>query len=429
MSLYASWQFALGLLVVMPIFTVAAILEMVLFTGSESKVRGVLDPVMTFVNEAVSGIREVKAFAMEKRVTENVRNRMKESMEKEMRKQALIQGMTQALVQAVQMSFYAFAFWLGARLIEDGEITFKKMNVALWALAFAASGLGTAASFFGDQGKANAAKSRIFELIDRVPKIQSKPFDKMIVPKEFTVEHNGLKGDIEFQNVKFAYPTRLAATVFQNLSMKIHAGSTVAFVGSSGSGKSTVVALLERFYDPLSGTITLDGKVKADEIDLKWLRSQISMVGQEPRLFNTTVFENIAYSNPDDVTIDDVKRAAKAAHCDFIDSLEHGYDTVVGENGSKLSGGQKQRIAIARAILNQPKILLLDEATSALDNESEKIVQESLYEIMKSSTCTTVVIAHKLSTIVNADCIFVIDNEGSGSRVVEYVMFERNVRA
>ena len=126
MSLYASWQFALGLLVVMPIFTVAAILEMVLFTGSETKVRGVLDPVMTFVNEAVSGIREVKAFAMEKRVTENVRNKMKESMEKEMRKQALIQGLTQGLVQAVQMSFYAFAFWLGAKLIEDGEITFKK---------------------------------------------------------------------------------------------------------------------------------------------------------------------------------------------------------------------------------------------------------------------------------------------------------------
>ena len=328
MSLYASWQFALGLLVVMPIFTVAAILEMVLFTGSETKVRGVLDPVMTFVNEAVSGIREVKAFAMEKRVTENVRKKMKESMEKEMRKQALIQGLTQGLVQAVQMSFYAFAFWLGAKLIEDGEITFKKMNVALWALAFAASGLGTAASFFGDQGKANAAKSRIFELIDRVPKIQSKPFDKMVVPTEFSAEH-GLKGDIEFQNVKFAYPTRLAATVFQNLSMKIHAGSTVAFVGSSGSGKSTVVALLERFYDPLSGTVTLDGKAEIDKIDLKWLRSQISMVGQEPRLFNTTVFENIAYSNPDDVTIDDVKRAAKAAHCDFIDSLEHGYDTVV----------------------------------------------------------------------------------------------------
>lgn len=342
MSLYASWQFSLGLLVVMPIFTVAAILEMVLFTGSESKIRGVLDPVMSFVNEAVSGIREVKAFAMENRVTKNVRDKMKESMEKEMTKQALIQGCTQGLVQAVQMSFYAFAFWLGARLIENGDITFKKMNVALWALAFAASGLGTAASFFGDQGKANAAKSRIFELIDRVPKIESKPFDKMVVPNEFA--SSTCKGDIEFQNVKFAYPTRLGATVFESLSLKIPSGSTVAFVGSSGSGKSTVVALLERFYDPLSGTINLDGKIKIDEIDLKWLRSQISMVGQEPRLFNTTVFENIAYSNPDDVMIDDVKRAAKAAHCDFIDSLEDGYDTVVGENGSKLSGGQKQRV-------------------------------------------------------------------------------------
>jgi ATP-binding cassette, subfamily B (MDR/TAP), member 1 len=401
----------------MPIFTVAAVFEMMLFTNSETKVRGILDPVMTFVNEAVNGIREVKAFALENRVTQNVRDKIKASLEKEMLKQALAQGLTQGGVQAVQLSFYAFAFWLGAKLIEDGDITFKKMNTALWALAFAASGLGTAASFFGDQGKANAAKSRIFELIDRVPPIETKPFEKMITPKKFV--NQSCRGDIEFQNIKFAYPTRLGATVFKSLNFKINAGSTVAFVGSSGSGKSTVVALLERFYDPLSGTISLDGDMNIDNIDLKWLRSHISMVGQEPRLFNTTVFENIAYSNPDNVTIDQVKRAARAAHCDFIDSLEQGYDTVVGENGSKLSGGQKQRVAIARAILNQPKILLLDEATSALDNESEKIVQESLYEIMKSDSCTTIVIAHKLSTIVNADCIFVIDNEGSGSRVVE----------
>eukprot|EP00934_Nitzschia_sp_Nitz4_P006403 Nitzschia sp. Nitz4//scaffold167_size49223//37382//47662//NITZ4_007041-RA/size49223-snap-gene-0.38-mRNA-1//1//CDS//3329538293//6393//frame0 len=216
-------------------------------------------------------------------------------------------------------------------------------------------------------------------------------------------------GTIEFHDVGFAYPTRQNAPVFNGFNLKIEAGKTVALVGPSGSGKSTAIQLIERYYDPLAGTVTLDG-VDLRELNVEWLRSHIGLVSQEPTLFATTIKENIRIAKPD-ATDDEVKEAARQANAhDFISSLQNGYGTHVGDKGAQLSGGQKQRIAIARTLITNPKIILLDEATSALDSESEAIVQEALDVIMAKGEATVVVIAHRLSTIRDADMIAVVNN-------------------
>jgi len=221
-------------------------------------------------------------------------------------------------------------------------------------------------------------------------------------------------GAVEVVDVHFAYPAAPAVKVCCGYSLSIGAGQTVALCGPSGSGKSTVIALLERFYDPQGGAITLDG-VDIRTLNLRWLRSQLGLVGQEPVLFEGTVGENIAYGK-EGASEEEVREAAGLANAhDFVVRLAGGYETQVGLGGGKLSGGQKQRIAIARAIVRRPAVLLLDEATSALDNESERVVQAALDSIMAQQRRTTVTIAHRLSTIRHADKIAVV----SGGRVVE----------
>ena len=240
-----------------------------------------------------------------------------------------------------------------------------------------------------------------------------------------------LQGSIEFKNIAFRYPSRPDAPIFENFSLSVNAGHTVALVGPSGSGKSSVVSLLERFYNPQHGSIELDG-VNIRELNLTWLRNTLGLVGQEPTLFATSIAQNIAYGNCnirqnnkpqkyeegsnlevseiDDELMANIIDAAKKANAhDFIMSFPDGYQTEVGEMGVQLSGGQKQRIAIARAMLKDPSILLLDEATSALDSESERVVQNALDSLVSMRKRTTIVIAHRLSTIRNADKIVVVN--------------------
>jgi ATP-binding cassette subfamily B (MDR/TAP) protein 1 len=216
---------------------------------------------------------------------------------------------------------------------------------------------------------------------------------------------------IRFDGVAFAYPSRQETPIYDNLNLTVEAGTTVALVGTSGSGKSTVVQLIERFYDPDQGRVLLDGTPLQD-LNLTWLRSKIGLVSQEPVLFSGTVAENIALGKAG-ATKEEIIEAAKMANAhNFItQDFDKGYDTDVGEGGGKLSGGQKQRVAIARAMIKNPAILLLDEATSALDNESERVVQAALDELMarKDQRRTTVVIAHRLTTIRNADKIVVME--------------------
>jgi ATP-binding cassette subfamily B (MDR/TAP) protein 1 len=223
-----------------------------------------------------------------------------------------------------------------------------------------------------------------------------------------------VRGEIAFRAVKFAYPTRPDLIVFRRFDLTIGAGTQVAFVGHSGSGKSTAVNLVQRFYDPMEGTVLLDG-MDITSLNLAWLRRQMGMVQQEPILFAGSVAENIRYGR-EDATDEEIEEVCKTANAhNFISELESGYKTEVGERGAQLSGGQKQRIAIARALIRDPKILLLDEATSALDNESERVVQEALDKLLVVKKRTTLVVAHRLSTIASSDVICFI-HEG---RIVE----------
>ena len=224
-----------------------------------------------------------------------------------------------------------------------------------------------------------------------------------MIPKDL------LKGDIKFEDVSFAYPTRPEQIILKNLNLTIPGGKILAVVGPSGSGKSTLAALILRFYDPISGSVKI-GTKDVKELPQTWLRNNIGTVPQEPVLFSTSVRDNIAYGrpNPELITMDQIYEAADQANAfSFIEQFPEKFNTVIGERGVGLSGGQKQRIAIARAILKEPQILLLDEATSALDAASEYLVQEALDNLMQNRT--TFVIAHRLSTIRKADKIIVID--------------------
>jgi len=240
----------------------------------------------------------------------------------------------------------------------------------------------------------------VFALLDRESKID--PLAKS--GKTLKV----VKGEVELQHISFTYPTRPTVPIFQDLSLTVHAGKTVALVGESGSGKSTIISLIEHFYDPDSGQILIDG-IDIKQFQVRWLRQQIGLVSQEPILFNTTIRENISYGRDDVVPDTEIEAASKVANAHkFITALPDGFNTTVGERGVQLSGGQKQRVAIARAIVKDPKILLLDEATSALDAESEHVVQEALDRVMVHRS--TIVVAHRLSTIRNADVIAVVKN-------------------
>ena len=261
----------------------------------------------------------------------------------------------------------------------------------------ATSSLTIIAPSIGDFTKAAAAAKDVLSMIRREPLIDSASNEGD--------KPESVNGHIEVRNVNFKYPARPTVTVLNDISMVFEAGKTTALVGASGSGKSTIIALAERWYDPEEGTVLLDGR-DLKGLNLKWLRQQIGLVQQEPVLFNDTVYANVAYgltgTEMENLSEEDKRKlvvdACIEANADgFITTLPEGYDTVVGEKASLMSGGQKQRIAIARSIISNPRILLLDEATSALDPRSEAIVQQALDQASK--TRTTVIVAHRLSTV------------------------------
>ncbi|KAL1405645.1 GTPase-activating protein [Vanrija albida] len=366
----------------------------------------------TIAEEVIASIRTVQAFATAKVLGKKFNDKVDGSRKA---------GVTGASGEAMGLSVmffavyaaYALAFVYGGRLVESGSTSSGAILNVFFAILIGSFSIVMIAPELQSISKGRAAAAKLFETIDRVPVIDSAS-DEGERP-------SSVQGTISFDNVQFHYPSRPDVPVLKGLSTVFEAGKTCALVGASGSGKSTVIQLLERFYDPIVGRILLDG-TDIRTLNIKWLRQQIGLVSQEPTLFATTVRGNVEHGligskwehAPDAERFELVKKACIAANADgFISKLPKGYDTMVGERGMLLSGGQKQRVAIARAIVSNPVILLLDEATSALDGQSERVVQDALDRA--SVGRTTIVIAHRLATVKNADKILVM----GGGEIIE----------
>lgn len=361
------------------------------------KIREEYNKAGVIVEQALSSVRTVYSFVGESKTIAMYSAALQGTV-----KLGLRQGLAKGLAigsNGVVFAIWSFMSYYGSRLVMYHGAAGGTVFAVGAAIAIGGLSLGSGLSNLKYFSEASAAAERVREVIKRVPKIDSDNMEGQIL--------QSVSGEVEFRHIAFAYPSRPESIIFEDFNLRVPAGKSVALVGGSGSGKSTVIALLQRFYDPLGGEILLDG-VAIDKLQLKWLRSQMGLVSQEPALFATSIKENILFGK-EDASIEEVVEAAKASNAhNFISQLPEGYDTQVGERGVQMSGGQKQRIAIGRAIIKAPKILLLDEATSALDSESERVVQEALDKAAVGRT--TIIIAHRLSTIRNADLIAVVQN-------------------
>uniref|UniRef100_A0A8H8CEK7 P-loop containing nucleoside triphosphate hydrolase protein n=1 Tax=Psilocybe cubensis TaxID=181762 RepID=A0A8H8CEK7_PSICU len=352
--------------------------------------------------EAAGAIRTVASLTRE----DDCLRIYSESLEEPMRKSnrsAIWSSALYGFTQALSFFVIALVFWYGSRLVSTLEVSLFHFFVGLMSTTFSAIQSGNLFSFVPDVSSARSAGLDILKLLDTVPDIDAES------DSGTHVDSKAIEGHIRFEDVHFRYPTRPGVRVLRGLSLDVKPGTYIALVGASGSGKSTTIQLMERFYDPLAGEVYLDGQ-KISELNVQDYRKHLALVSQEPTLYSGTIRFNIllgAIKPQSEVTQEELENACRDANIlDFIQSLPQGFDTEVGGKGSQLSGGQKQRIAIARALLRNPKVLLLDEATSALDSTSEKVVQAALDQAAKGRT--TIAIAHRLSTIQNADKIYFI---------------------
>ncbi|PON43231.1 ABC transporter [Parasponia andersonii] len=406
------WLLTLVMMTAIPLMVIAGASMALFISKMASRGQTAYAKAANVVEQTIGSIRTVASFTGEKQAITNY-NKFLVNAYKSGVYEGAAAGLGFGLVMLVIFCSYALAVWFGAKMIrEKGYSGGDVLNVIVAVLTGSMS-LGQASPCMSAFAAGQAAAFKMFETINRTPEIDSYDTRGKIL--------DDCRGDIELRNVYFSYPARPDEQIFNGFSLDIPSGTTTALVGQSGSGKSTVISLIERFYDPQSGEVLIDG-INLKEFQLKWIRGKIGLVSQEPVLFASSIKENIAYGKKD-ATIEEIKAAAELANAaKFIDKLPQGLDTMVGEHGTQLSGGQKQRVAIARAILKDPRILLLDEATSALDAESERIVQEALDRIMVNRT--TVVVAHRLSTVRNADMIAVIHRgkmveKGSHSELVK----------
>ncbi|BAF09717.1 ABC transporter B family member 2 [Oryza sativa Japonica Group] len=397
------WQISLVTLAIVPLIAIAGGIYAYVTIGLMARVRKSYVKAGEIAEEVIGNVRTVQAFVGEEKAVRTYREALLRTY-KYGKRGGLAKGLGLGSMHSVLFLSWALLIWFTSVVVHKnisngGESFTTMLNVVIAGLS-----LGQAAPNISTFLRARTAAYPIFQMIERntVNKASSKAGRTL----------PSVDGHIQFRDVRFAYPSRPDVVILDRFSLDFPAGKIVALVGGSGSGKSTVVSLIERFYEPLTGAVLLDGHDIKD-LDVKWLRQQIGLVNQEPALFATSIRENILYGKGD-ASMDEINHAAKLSEAiTFINHLPDRYETQVGERGIQLSGGQKQRIAISRAILKNPSILLLDEATSALDAESEKSVQEALDRVMVGRT--TVVIAHRLSTIRNADTIAVVDS----GRIVE----------
>ncbi|NWS10523.1 ABCBB protein, partial [Pachyramphus minor] len=397
-AFYFSWKLSLVILCFLPFLALSGAVQAKMLTGFASQDRKALEATGRIASEAVSNIRTVAGIGKEKTFINNFEKHLDMPYRAAIKK-AHVYGLCFGFSQSIVFIANSVSYRYGGFLVDSEGLHYSFVFRVISAIVTSGTALGRASSYTPNYAKAKTSAARFFQLVDRLPKIS--------VYSEKGEKWEDFKGSIEFLDCKFTYPSRPDIQVLKGLSVAVKPGQTLAFVGSSGCGKSTSVQLLERFYDPDKGSVLIDGH-DSKNINVEFLRSKIGIVSQEPVLFDCSIADNIKYGcNTKEATMEKVIEAAEKAQLhDFVMSLPHKYETNVGAQGSQLSRGQKQRIAIARAIIRDPKILLLDEATSALDTESEKTVQAALDKAREGRTC--IVIAHRLSTIQNADIIAVM---------------------
>jgi ATP-binding cassette subfamily B protein len=356
-----------------------------------------------FATESLGAVRVMQAFVAEGFAADRFR-RAADGAYEAARAMTLARAFVTVAALFLSFSSVIVVLWLGARDVIDGVMTAGALSQFVLFAVLGASSLGEISQVWSEVSQAAGAAARIGDLLAARPRI--------LAPARPLSLRLPARGEIVFDNVRFAYPTRPDENVLNGIDFRVSPGEVVAIVGPSGAGKSTLFQLIERFYDPTAGAIRLDG-VDISKLDPKALRAELALAPQDAFIFGASVAENIAYGRPGAARADIVAAARRAAADPFISALPFGYDTLLGERGATLSGGERQRLAIARAILKNAPVLLLDEATSALDAENETLVQGALDALMK--TRTTLVIAHRLATIVNAHRILVID----GGEIVE----------
>ncbi|NXA35157.1 MDR1 protein, partial [Eudromia elegans] len=393
------WKLTLVILSVSPLLAASAAVWSTLLASLTAKELSAYAKAGAVAEEILTAVRTVVAFNGQKKAIAKYDVNLESARSVGMKK-SITTNTSLGVSQFLIFGSYALAFWYGTKLTVEEKDTYDigRVLIVFFSVLIGAFSLGQAAPNLESVANARGAAYEVYKIINKKRLIDSssqegyKP-DKII-------------GEIEFKNIHFNYPSRPDVTILKGLNLKVQTGKTIALVGASGCGKSTSIQLLQRFYDPNQGEVTLDGR-DIRTLNVKWLRENIGIVSQEPVLFATTIAENIRYGR-EDISDAEIEQAAKEANAfDFISKLPDKFNTMVGERGAQLSGGQKQRIAIARALARNPKILLLDEATSALDTQSESIVQAALDKARNGRT--TIVIAHRLSTVRTADTIAALE--------------------
>lgn len=420
-SMVVNWRMGLVSWAVMPCHFIGGLVQAKSAKGFSGDYSAAHAELVALASESTTNIRTIASFCHE----EHILRKAKASLDipkKKYRIQSIKYGIIQGISVCLWNIAHAVALWYTTVLVDKRQSSFEDGIRAYQIFSLTVPSITELYTLIPTVISAIKVLTPAFETLDRKTEIEPD------VPKHDT-RRKRIHGDVEFKNVKFNYPLRPEVTVLNNVSLRIEAGSKVAFVGPSGAGKSSVLALLLRFYDPIAGKVCIDGK-DIKEYNLRWLRKQIGLVQQEPLLFSCSIRENICYGNDGASESEIVEVSREANIHEFVSNLPNGYDTLVGEKGCQLSGGQKQRIAIARTLLKKPAILLLDEATSALDAESERTVISALKAINRKegsgsrSRTTQITIAHRLSTIINSDTIIVMEKGkivemGSHSTLIE----------
>lgn len=392
--LMMNWRLCLLILILLPLLVLVAKVFGRRLKSLSTSIQDHTAALSTLIEEVISGIRIVKSFVQIQREETRFATQVNEMLRLTLHR-AGIMAVFIPVISLVTFSAAAAVLWYGGQQVIEGTVTPGELFAFVLFAGILIGPFSSGARIFTQLKEAQGAMQRVFEILDAQPEIADQPTAQSLS----TVE-----GHVRVERVSFGYDPQ--HPVLLDLSFEAKPGQLVAFVGPTGAGKTTMINLLHRFYDPIEGRLTIDGKDLRDVTLESWYR-QIALVPQETILFGGTILDNIRYGKRD---ADEaaVSEASKAAHAhDFIMGLPDGYQTVVGEKGVNLSGGQRQRIAIARAIIKNPRILLLDEATSSLDTESERLVQEALHRLMAGRT--TFVVAHRLSTIQRADRILVLD--------------------